>query len=261
MRGPVATKIINQLALCTTWGELDYLIIDLPPGTGDVQLTLGQSLRMSGLCVVTTPHPLSLADAAKGIEMFEQLKVPTLAIVENMSYFTCDHGKKHFPFGVGGRDKLLRYLAGDHLQTCPMLFLPLSGNNGSDGQYPQLLEYHEVADAVVQELFKVEVSASSTPSVSLDNSKKLFIMRYFTSSRADELSCPMWEIRRRDAKTGAVSDADSLRLDYLRSVEITTVEQKGHYGVAFVWSDGHYADIFPFDVLRQICEEVSRSKA
>eukprot|EP01038_Epipyxis_sp_PR26KG_P014985 gene14985-20158_t len=110
LRGPIVSKVINQLLLSTEWGHLDYLIVDMPPGTGDIQITLSQSILMSGAVIVTTPHTLSLVDAAKGVLMFEDLKIPTLAVVENMSYFECEHGKKYYPFGEGGRKKLLEGL-------------------------------------------------------------------------------------------------------------------------------------------------------
>jgi Mrp family chromosome partitioning ATPase len=81
LRGPIASRVVTQLVAGTEWGDLDYLIVDMPPGTGDVQITLCQSLPLTGAVVVTTPHDLSLTDAAKGIAMFQNLKVPTLALV------------------------------------------------------------------------------------------------------------------------------------------------------------------------------------
>ena len=100
LRGPVASRVITQLLCSTEWGELDYLVVDTPPGTGDVQITLTQSAFFSGAVVVTTPHLLSVADVLKGIHMFEQVKVPVLSLVENMAYFRCDAGKSYSPFLV-----------------------------------------------------------------------------------------------------------------------------------------------------------------
>jgi ATP-binding protein involved in chromosome partitioning len=88
------------------WGELDYLIIDLPPGTGDAQLTLTQTAPLSGAVIVTTPQDVSLIDARKGLEMFRQVRVPVLGIIENMSYFTGADGKRYDLFGHGGGKKL-----------------------------------------------------------------------------------------------------------------------------------------------------------
>lgn len=84
----------------TEWGELDFLIVDMPPGTGDLQMTLTQSVSLSGAVLVTTPHTLSVADLVKGATMFRTVDVPVLAVVENMSYFTCDAGKRYQLFGV-----------------------------------------------------------------------------------------------------------------------------------------------------------------
>ena len=103
LRGPMLGGIIQQFLQNVEWGELDYLIIDLPPGTGDVQLTLTQKAPLSGAVVVTTPQEVSLIDADKGVKMFQQVKVPLLGIVENMSYFVCPHcGDRTDIFGHGG---------------------------------------------------------------------------------------------------------------------------------------------------------------
>jgi ATP-binding protein involved in chromosome partitioning len=81
IRGPIVSRVINQLIASTDWGELDYLIVDMPPGTGDIQITLSQSIAFSGAVIVSTPHILSVADAIKGVKMFADLNVPTLALV------------------------------------------------------------------------------------------------------------------------------------------------------------------------------------
>jgi ATP-binding protein involved in chromosome partitioning len=104
-RGPMVHRAITQFMTDISWGELDYLVIDLPPGTGDAQLTLTQTAPLSGAVIVTTPQEVSLIDARKGLEMFRQVRVPVLGIVENMSGFILD-GKRHDIFGSGGGRKL-----------------------------------------------------------------------------------------------------------------------------------------------------------
>ncbi|MCY4656819.1 MAG: Mrp/NBP35 family ATP-binding protein, partial [Gammaproteobacteria bacterium] len=95
-RGPMASGALSQLLQQTRWGDLDYLIVDMPPGTGDIQLTLSQSIALAGAVIVTTPQNIALADARKGIEMFRKVNVPILGVIENMSYFRCDEcGKIH----------------------------------------------------------------------------------------------------------------------------------------------------------------------
>src|SRR5437588_5242973 len=105
-RGPMVDKYIRQFLMAIPWGELDYLVIDLPPGTGDAQLTLTQTAPLSGAVIVTTPQDVSPIDARKGLEMFRQVRVPVLGIVENMSYFIGEDGKRYEIFRHGGGQKL-----------------------------------------------------------------------------------------------------------------------------------------------------------
>src|SRR6195952_272297 len=105
-RGPMLHSVIQQFLRGVDWGELDYLVIDLPPGTGDVQLSLMQTAPVTGAVVVTTPSAVSLEDARKAVHMFQQVKVPVLGIVENMSYLQCPHCNERidvFSTGGGGR--------------------------------------------------------------------------------------------------------------------------------------------------------------
>src|SRR5262249_5139154 len=107
-RGPMVHKAVTQFLTDIDWGQLDYLVIDLPPGTGDAQLTLTQTAPLSGAVIVTTPQEVSLIDARKGLEMFRQVHVPVLGIVENMSYFVGQDGKRYEIFRHGGGRKLAR---------------------------------------------------------------------------------------------------------------------------------------------------------
>ena len=106
-RGPMVTQALTQLLGDTSWGELDYLVVDMPPGTGDIQLTLAQRVPVSGAVIVTTPQDLALADARKGLAMFEKVAVPVLGIVENMSLHVCSQcGHVEHIFGAGGGERL-----------------------------------------------------------------------------------------------------------------------------------------------------------
>jgi ATP-binding protein involved in chromosome partitioning len=102
-RGPMVTQALVQLLGDTVWGELDYLIVDLPPGTGDIQLTLSQRVPVSGAIIVTTPQDIALLDARKGLQMFRKVAVPVLGLVENMSTHVCSQcGHEEHIFGEGG---------------------------------------------------------------------------------------------------------------------------------------------------------------
>jgi ATP-binding protein involved in chromosome partitioning len=105
-RGPMVHKAVTQFLTDIDWGQLDYLVIDLPPGTGDAQLTLTQTAPLSGAVIVTTPQEVALIDARKGLEMFRQVRVPVLGIIENMSYYAGEDGKRVYIFGQGGGRKL-----------------------------------------------------------------------------------------------------------------------------------------------------------
>jgi ATP-binding protein involved in chromosome partitioning len=106
-RGPIVMKIINQFLQDVAWGQLDYLLVDMPPGTGDAQLSLVQATNVDGAIIVTTPQEVSVGDALRGAKMFQRVGVPVLGIVENMSWFECPHcGKPTALFGSGGGERL-----------------------------------------------------------------------------------------------------------------------------------------------------------
>jgi ATP-binding protein involved in chromosome partitioning len=124
-RGPMASKALNQLLWDTHWGELDYLVVDLPPGTGDIHLSLVQSIPLTGAVIVSTPQNIALADARKGVSMFqmESINVPVLGIVENMAYFTPEElpENKYYIFGKDGAKYLSEKLEVDFLGQIPLV--------------------------------------------------------------------------------------------------------------------------------------------
>jgi ATP-binding protein involved in chromosome partitioning len=119
-RGPMAHGAFRQIAMQTDWGELDYLIIDLPPGTGDVPLTLSQLLQLTGAVVVCTPQKVAQDDARRAIRMFQTLNIEVLGVVENMSYFIGDDGKEYDIFGKGGAQTMASQMDIPFLGTLPI---------------------------------------------------------------------------------------------------------------------------------------------
>ncbi|MRD46286.1 iron-sulfur cluster carrier protein ApbC [Caenimonas koreensis] len=120
-RGPMATQALDQLLRQTNWSGLDYLIVDLPPGTGDIQLTLAQRVPLTGAVIVTTPQDIALLDAKKGIKMFEKVGVPILGIVENMAVHVCSNcGHVEHIFGEGGGKKMAAQYGMDYLGALPL---------------------------------------------------------------------------------------------------------------------------------------------
>lgn len=140
-RGPMVSQMVQTFLRNVVWGELDFLLIDLPPGTGDIQLTLTQSAPLSGAVIVTTPQEVSLLDAKKGLKMFEKVSVPVLGIVENMSYFICDGcDKKHSIFQQGGGSRTARAMGVPFLGEIPLD--PRISACGDAGE-PMVMKYPE----------------------------------------------------------------------------------------------------------------------
>jgi ATP-binding protein involved in chromosome partitioning len=118
-RGPMVTQALVQLLETTRWGELDYLVVDMPPGTGDTQLTLSQRVPVSGAVIVTTPQDIALLDARKGLRMFQKVEVPVLGIVENMSTHVCSNcGHEEHIFGAGGGRRMAEQYGVDCWRSC-----------------------------------------------------------------------------------------------------------------------------------------------
>jgi ATP-binding protein involved in chromosome partitioning len=120
-RGPMLDRIIRQFLSDFEWGELDFLLVDLPPGTGDAQLTIMQAASLSGAIIVTTPQEVALHDSRKGLAMFMGQNIPCLGIVENMSYFVCEHGSRYELFGHGGGKEAAEQLGVPFLGEVPLL--------------------------------------------------------------------------------------------------------------------------------------------
>ena len=129
-RGPIIMKVITQFLRDVNWGELDFLIVDMPPGTGDAQLSLVQATRVSGAIIVTTPQDVAAGDALRGAKMFQRVDVPVIGIIENMSWFECQHcGKPMRIFGQGGGERLATELGVPLLGEIPMYPQVLAGGD------------------------------------------------------------------------------------------------------------------------------------
>ncbi len=136
-RGPMVTQALQQLLGQTLWKDLDYLIIDLPPGTGDIQLTLAQKVPVSGAVIVTTPQDIALLDAKKGLKMFEKVQVPVLGIVENMAVHVCNHcGHAEHVFGEGGGARMAAQYGVPLLGSLP---LDIGIRENADGGHPSVI--------------------------------------------------------------------------------------------------------------------------
>ena len=157
-RGPMLTSAIRQFIQEVLWGELDYLVIDLPPGTGDAQLSLAQNLPLSGGVIVTLPQQVSLEDARRGLEMFRSMEVPILGVIENMSYLELPDGQTMDVFGQGGGERLAKNSGVPFLGAIPMdPSVRKSGDQGnpivlSQPECSVSLAFKQILDRLIEQL-------------------------------------------------------------------------------------------------------------
>ncbi len=176
-RGPMVTGALEQLLNDTNWQDLDYLIIDLPPGTGDIQLTLCQKIPVSGAVIVTTPQDIALLDAKKALKMFEKVSVPVLGIIENMSTHICSQcGHEEHIFGSGGGEQMAKQYGADLLGSLP---LDIKIREGVDNGKPTVamepdsdiaINYRDIARRTAAKLAQQSKDYSSKfPKIVIDN--------------------------------------------------------------------------------------------
>jgi ATP-binding protein involved in chromosome partitioning len=261
-RAPMATKMIHQFLGGVNWGALDYLLIDLPPGTGDVQLTLAQQASLHGAIIVTTPQDVALGIARKGLRMFEQLNVPILGIVENMSGFTCAHcGKETAVFKHGGGGRMANEAGTRLLGAIPLdPEIMMSGDDGvplleksatSAGARAFLALANEVARALSG---GAEAPSMEPASMGMAGPGELRIAwpdghPGVYRARTLRLSCGCAHCV--DENTGKrVLDPARVPLD----ITIKSFGSVGRYALSIAFSDGHDTGIYPYKKLRTLCE-------
>ncbi|MDT8372078.1 MAG: iron-sulfur cluster carrier protein ApbC [Gammaproteobacteria bacterium] len=156
-RGPMVTQALEQMLNDTNWQDLDYLVIDLPPGTGDIQLTLSQKIPVSGSVIITTPQDISLLDARKALKMFEKVNVPVMGIIENMSTHVCSQcGHEEHIFGAGGGEKMAKQYGVDLLGDLP---LDIAIREDADGGHPTVVAKPDSAIAAAYRTIAVRIAA------------------------------------------------------------------------------------------------------
>ncbi len=254
MRGPMVSSYVQQILQQTDWGDLDYLLIDMPPGTGDIQLTLVQQAAFDGAIIITTPHSLSLVDVARGILMFEKVDVPVLGIVENMAYFICDNcDKKHFLFGKSAQALKDRFGL-DTLAQFPII--EGISDLSDSGTWADLEPLKQLTDRLHRAVGKRRLQQEALPVVTSqpgqirvqwpDGSEDLLANRDVRA--ACQCAACVQEY------TGEqILDPETIASD----LEATSIDTLGNYAVSIAWSDGHSSGIFTWDRLKEIAEGVT----
>ncbi|CAM6025626.1 unnamed protein product [Sphagnum balticum] len=256
MRGPMVSGVINQLLTTTEWGQLDYLVIDMPPGTGDIQLTLCQVVPITAAVIVTTPQKLAFIDVAKGVQMFSRLKVPSIAVVENMCYFEGD-GKRYYPFGQGSGAQVIQQFGIPNLFELPIRpELSAAGDSGK----PEVVEdpqgevariFSEIGVCVVQQCAKLRQQVSTA--VRYDETIKA--IRVKVPGTTDEFFLHPATVRRNDRSAKSIDEwTGEQRLqfaDVSENIEPESIRPMGNYAVAINWPDG-FSQIAPYDQLQAL---------
>ncbi|MDP2654150.1 MAG: P-loop NTPase [Candidatus Omnitrophota bacterium] len=248
MRGPMVSNYIQQLIHNTAWGELDYLFLDMPPGTGDVQLTITQNVRLSGAVIVTTRQTLSLIDVSRGILMFEKVDVPILGIVENMAYFICNHcTQRHEIFG-NSKGRTLS----DRFGLATLAEIPILPQFTHPIQKPMENMYiSNAVDAMVRALGTISVRQKQSPDIRFDQSA--ISLRWadgtqdIFSNRDVRLSCGC-ALCVNEMTGEKILNPESIRAD-IAALKIVTL---GNYAIGIDWNDGHSSGIYPYKNLKSL---------
>ncbi len=266
-RAPMAVKMIHQFLGGVAWGELDYLLLDLPPGTGDVQLTLAQHARLSGVIIVTTPQQVAMGIAKKGLKMFQQVNVPILGVIENMSGFTCSHcGEETAIFKTGGGQALaaeqkLPFLGAVPLDPAVMM----SGDSGisileSAKESPAAAAFRALAAQLETQIVSMglDVSMGEPREVNLTEDGKL---RVVWPEGKESVFHP-YSLRIRCGCAACIDENSGKRIlnpfSVPGDIRILSLSAVGRYALTVTFSDDHSTGIYPYKKLRAYCEEAAR---
>ena len=265
-RGPMASKAVTQFLSEVEWGQLDFLMIDLPPGTGDIQITLAQAARLSGAVIVMTPQGLATQIAKRGLQMFQQVRVPVLGVIENMSEYICPHcNKTSHIFKSGGGEQISNEL---HV---PLLgSIPLDGKlvEDSDNGTPVVIsrpesevakKFMEIADRLVVEVKKLEQPSQQSTAdgappqiVHIEPNPKAKVLKLSWNNGKQSL-VTFRDLRYLCPCASCVDEGTGVRKikkeDVDPNVSPMRIETVGNYAIRAQWSDGHDTGIYSYDYL------------
>lgn len=260
-RGPMVVQALTQMLREVDWGELDVLVIDMPPGTGDVQLTMAQQVPLSGAIIVSTPQDLALIDARKGLNMFRRTDVPVIGLIENMSYFVCTKcGERHEIFGHGGaRDEAERlgvpFLGGVPLHM-DIRVLSDSGRpvtvTAPESLHAQI--YRELAAKAWSELEAAQGSRTKPPELTpVEDGRMLRVA--FENQAAFDLSAEMLRVMSPSAEVQGHAPEQRVTVAGKRNVRVKALNPVGNYAVKIVFDDGHDTGLFAWPYLEVLHHE------
>ena len=266
-RGPIATRVLQQFLGAVNWGELDYLLLDLPPGTGDVQLTLTQSAPLNGAVIVTTPQDVALRIAKKGLKMFNQVNVPILGVIENMSGFVCPNcSTVHYIFRQGGGERMAKQMGVPFLGSIPLdPRMVEAGDLGTplvvlSKDSPGAKAFQVVAKNLAAQLSisnfnerkvtnrpkEVHLADQTPPKIVWDDGQ---VMYY--NHRELRLACRCASCRQELTGEQILMDKD-----VPEDIKVTEARPVGRYGYNLLFSDMHGSGIYDYDLLRKLGKKI-----
>ncbi len=263
-RGPMASGILQQFLGDVSWGDLDYLLVDLPPGTGDIQLTLAQAVPLTGAVIVTTPQDVAGSITQKGLALFQQVKVPILGVIENMSGFVCSHcGKTTDIFLKGAGRRMASSLKVNFLGEVPLD--PAIARQGDQGKpvvlalpdSPATKAFHAIAEAMAAEISCLNVNDEKTAApveikaddpaevrITFSDGKTLHYSHHFL-----RMECPCAEC------VDEHSGKRILKPEFVpQDVKLVGAEHVGRYALRLQFSDGHDSGLYTYETLRRLGE-------
>jgi ATP-binding protein involved in chromosome partitioning len=260
-RGPMVVSALTQMLRDVAWGELDALVIDMPPGTGDVQLTMAQQVPLSGAIIVSTPQDLALIDARKGLNMFRRVDVPVLGIIENMSYFVCPKcGERSDIFGHGGAKLEAEKLGIPFLGGVPLhMDIRATSDEGrpivaSSPDSPHAQIYRDIATRAWSELQDSSAARLEPPKLEIGAGGAELGVK-FEGAKPFTLSAEMLRVMSPSAEVQGHSPSQRVTVGKKRNVKIRELKPVGNYAVRIVFDDGHDTGLYAWSYLQTLDTE------
>jgi ATP-binding protein involved in chromosome partitioning len=261
LRGPMVVSAFTQMLRDVAWSELDTLIIDLPPGTGDLQLSMAQQVSLSGAVIVCTPQDLALLDARKGLNMFRRVDVPVLGIVENMSTFICPKcGERTDIFGHGGAQREAEKLGLPFLGGVPLdMEIRIRSDEGrpivaTDPDGPHARVFRDIAASTWAALTGEAGVRTAPPDLAIAaGGAELRVS--FEGGMPFTLTAEMLRVMSPSAEVQGHSPEQRVTVGWKRKVKIKDLRPVGNYAVRIAFDDGHDTGLYTWDYLRTLHDE------
>ncbi|MBA4173955.1 MAG: ATPase [Hyphomicrobium sp.] len=260
-RGPMIVQALNQMLREVSWGDLDVLVIDMPPGTGDVQLTMAQQVPLSGAIIVSTPQDLALIDARKGLNMFRKTDIPVLGIIENMSYYLCPKcGERAEIFGHGGAENEAQKLGVPFLGAVPLhMDIRVLSDSGKPITATQPASVHaqiyrELAAKAWAEVEAAKGTRTKPPELTVSKAQDQLQVA-FDGGASYDLSAEMLRVMSPSAEVQGHSPDQRVTLGKKRNVKIRELRPVGNYAVRIAFDDGHDTGLYAWSYLELLGRE------